>query len=335
MASSWLAGIATDASSAIEHALQPYWGSGERRATPKRQREETGLDVADCPFQPAQASWVLEAVTISQSGATNALATAVEQQLLPMRQKAAEHDAKLQEHGALLAGLQTENDELKEKMKVIEDNLTTVQEQLANAGSSSGLHAHPETPGGPVGRSPVRSPDTVDPRHAIMGNLGWDLSADELKQRATALLAEAGVNPESWNHMSPARVPGSAVELLFTSSERLNEATLAARALRKFVDQSQQQQDQKSKPAWLDIKKSSAQLFPARLTHRTHDYLKHIESTATSPGTITKDLVHKTVSRNNVIMGRVVSSVWKWDPVAQETYTDDIRDHCASFAAAI
>ena len=82
MASVWLAGIANDASSAIEHALQPYWGLGERRATPKRQRVEIGVDVAECPFQLAQTSWVLEAVTLSQTGATNALANAVEQQLL-------------------------------------------------------------------------------------------------------------------------------------------------------------------------------------------------------------------------------------------------------------
>ena len=116
---SWLAGIASDASSAIDSALQPYWGSGERGATPKRQLAQTGGEVAESPFQPAQASWVLEAVTLSQTGATNALANAVEQQLLPMRQKAAEHDAKLLEHGAELARLKTENEEHRKSIQML------------------------------------------------------------------------------------------------------------------------------------------------------------------------------------------------------------------------
>ena len=331
MASTWLTGIANEASSAIEQALQPYWGPGERRTTPKRQRPDTGVDAADCPFQPAQASWVLEAVTLSQSGARNALAAAVEKQLLPMRQKAAEHDTKLQQHGSQLADLKTENDELKERVKLMEGSLSSVQEQLSGVrvAAHAGSLAQPSS--GPA----ARPPGSTDPRHAVIGNLGWDLSSDELTQRATALLAEAGINTASWNHMSPVRVPGSAVELLFIDSDSLSEAKLAVRALRKKFAQAQQQQEQNaSKPAWLDVKKSSAQLLPARLTHRTHDYLSHIERTSDAAGNITKDLIHKTVSRNDVIMGRVISSTWKWTSEAEQCYSDDVRAHCASLAAS-
>ena len=83
----------------------------------------------------------------------------------------------------------------------------------------------------------------------------------------------------------------------------------------------------------LDVKKSRAELRPARITHRVTEMIEEMEKAEQTPLPVTKRMNGKYVEvgvRNTV--GQVRNGAWTWTAFAKDRYTEEQLKVAKTFA---
>ena len=159
---------------------------------------------------------------------------------------------------------------------------------------------------------------------ARIGNLGWNTTESVILDRAREVLTAAGVDPSEYNGLSATRREGSLAELCFNSPQQLQRARLLVKTVNKtYVD---------DRHVWLDVKKSRAELRPARIVHRVTEAVEEMESSQPSPQKVEKKLNGKTVVVGTEKVGHVRNGSWQWLAFARARYTPEQLEVAKSYA---
>ena len=154
--------------------------------------------------------------------------------------------------------------------------------------------------------------------------MGYVTDSAEVEKRARQLLDESGIDRASYKYLSAITRLGSQAELWFLDSDVMNQARLAIRALRKSCV--------KDREAWLDVKKSHAELKPARLVDRIHDVLSEYEQTKPEPKRVVKNMAGTNVEVDGCRAGASRHGRWIWYKEAGKLYSDEQLAHATEWA---
>lgn len=125
--------------------------------------------------------------------------------------------------------------------------------------------------------------------------LRWDTPYELLMERAQTIVKLAKIPAEHNDHVGPIAGragTGSAASLWFHEERLLEKAKAAARALGHEFEGAHGK-------VWLDVKKSHAELRPARMIHRALDAAQDVErSKGRDPANVTKQPASKTLKMN-------------------------------------
>ena len=84
---------------------------------------------------------------------------------------------------------------------------------------------------------------------------------------------------------------------------------------------------------WLDVKKSTAELRPARIVHRMAEIMEEIEAAEDPPLEVTKKLNGKYVEVGvKKRIGQVRNGSWVWLPFAMTRYQPDQLEFAKAYA---
>jgi len=150
------------------------------------------------------------------------------------------------------------------------------------------------------------------PPYARIGNLGWDAEPSVLLPRAKEVLEKCGIQPSDYKCLSAVREKGSVVGLTFTSPARLQQAKREVAALNHTCAGM-------TKPVWLNVEKSRAELAPARLIHRATDMLTEVESTKPDPKAVEKILNGKQIKIDHKMIAWSFQGRLQWSKVGRRT----------------
>lgn len=173
--------------------------------------------------------------------------------------------------------------EKKLRAKEVEDAVRAAQAPASSA-QAAGSHSHDanretkwrqqQQPQTKVQRPvPQPRPSSEPCLWDRVGNLGWDMPAQELQDRLDKALNDGGIDPDTitTSHAVVGRDGrGSAAEIQFKTEANLQTAKGKMRNSRQSIVP--------GKSIWLDVKKTCEELAPARAIHRAFDILTDIES---------------------------------------------------------
>lgn len=159
----------------------------------------------------------------------------------------------------------------------------------APAAAQPQQHQHRPEPHRDSGRQRDEVPS--GPRlHARIGDLGWDTEAATLTELAWEALEKAGISPQDIAALTPVTGrdnKGSGAKAMFRSEETLQAAKMKVRQARvTCVD---------AKYVWLDVKKTRAELAPARAIHRCGEIIQDLESRRPGGHRVEKNVGSKVV----------------------------------------
>jgi hypothetical protein len=114
----------------------------------------------------------------------------------------------------------------------------------------------------------------------LLGNVGWNTSAADLRGRAEVVIAKAGIG-HLLVSFKPTfdRAPGSRMDLLFKSPQALQEAREKVEQL-AFTARTEPKEDgSPPRPVWIIGKKTREELRPNRLIKRAMEFILDMETT--------------------------------------------------------
>jgi hypothetical protein len=212
---------------------------------------------------------------------------------------------------ATISEMQTENASFATK---IDTASTAASAAIASQSSSTPQFAHASTP---------YEMRTV----ARIGNLGWDTDEKILMERALELLGKANITQDMYTGLSASigrSGTGSAAELCFYQSQKLQTARMAIKALRCEFSA--------GRVAWLDAKKERAEMKPARVVHRLADFLQDIENTREEKFEVEKVMNGKFVKINGQRVGFTLRGEWQWTAWACSRYSVETMEMAKAYA---
>ena len=271
------------------------------------------------PFNKLQLDWMGQAVSQSNEAVIKIFGEHVEERFKSV-------EAEITTQGEKIAALEREMQELKStKEAALDRGDPRFAQELADLKKQvdSTVKRQAEDEVSAASQSQAAQQD----RTAIMGNLGWDTEAEELEKRCNEVLRAAALPPEKIVAMaSTRRDGGSACEILFDTSDSLEEAKIKVKASRKkFGD----------KMVWLDRKRApgDSRNRPVRLMHRCHDFLERCECEREGgPRKVEKNTSTRTVRVDSRIVGYPKDGAWFWCSSASEVLGDEVMHMAKAYA---
>ena len=185
---------------------------------------------------------------------------------------------------------------------VVTDRLQSEMQASIKSEVRSAVSASPVAPLQPLpglGRSieRLRSQPLEQRVEGRMGNLGYDLDADELLTRAKKVLSEAGVKEEDFDFMYVEREPGSMASFLAKTPALLRAAIIRVQSLKRSMP------DNPDKVVWMGVARTREENAENKRIHRLHGFVVAIEQTRPEPeqGRVEEDIGGRSVKVNGHI----------------------------------
>lgn len=164
---------------------------------------------------------------------------------------------------------------------------------------------------------------------ARLGNLGWDATASELEAAAVSLLTAARVDRTLYGPVAAVvgrAGGGSAVETNFRSSDDLQAARIAVRALRRELVP--------GRVAWLDVARTRAETQHVRVLHRLAEALEAVEEGRDDRQPVVRDIPARAVAVGGRRLAFVTAERVSWTPHGTRRYGEGDREDAAAVALA-
>ena len=274
------------------------------RGSPEPQKQKLKKSPEPGDDQPVTVGVMRHAVQASMEASLTAFADAVGNSLDELGERTSANTEKIDIHT-------TEIDDLKKSIEDLRNQHMTHDTRIDVVEAIQVTQKQTQSSGAQSQRSQAGS-SPWETNWAVIGNLGWDLSAPQLLERARQILSEARVDSAKYDLLSAMKTPGSACSLRFESPEVLQD-------VRKKVYHLEKAFRQDGKCVWLDRQKSSSELRPGRQLNRAHGLVEEFLTGKGSTAQATKD--HRGIKRL-MISSVVVASigrqglVWKADAAA-------------------
>ena len=120
-------------------------------------------------------------------------------------------------------------------------------------------------------------------------------------------------------------------ELVFSTPDALQRARVLVRAIQKSFSQDD---GGRNRFVWLDVKKTTEEMRPARIVHRVAEAIQEIEATQSAPLQVDKKLYGKIVEVGGRKVGQVRNGTWVWLPFACNRYSQEQRENAKAIAEA-
>ena len=269
----------------LRNAMQSVGLRSPTSHADKKKRDS--VDPSDS--MPATCGFVKDAVSQSVAASLTKFGECVGEQLDAVSDRLDNVNANVTKVGRRVDEVDEVVKEMQASIKALEDETTTLKEQSQQS-------ARPVLP--------PTQPVTASSLHgytnwAVLGNLGWDLNADQLLSRARQTLAEAKIEESEWSLLSCLRTPGSTVRLRFNEADALADNKTKIRVLSKVWRND-------GKPVWMDAQKSDAELKPNRVLNRASSL---VQQTLEAKGSSAVVEVQRGGFRRLKISGEIVATV--------------------------
>ena len=144
-----------------------------------------------------------------------------------------------------------------------------------------------------------------------MGNLGWDDPKEVIEQRAREVLAKVGAK-EPTQLRAPFRY-GSICNIKWQDSAN-------GWSLRDKVRKEKVIIEGRSKPIWLDVKKTAEELKPSRVVRKAEKKITLMESRPGRNGKVEGCTMAKKVYVDSKPIGGTIKGKWTWLAYGTERY---------------
>ena len=117
--------------------------------------------------------------------------------------------------------------------------------------------------------------------------------------------------------------------MMFVSPDRLQSAKVRVRSQMKQFEECPRNK------AWLDAKKERSELRPARMCHRLHDVLGHVEEKRGGdhqPAELDKNMMQKTISANKTRVALIIKGSVMWTEAGKRWYSAEGMALATSYA---
>ena len=274
-------------------------------------------------------------------GSIKEVADAVEQDATKVDEALTIVEKKFQEMDVKIDTLEQDNVNLKAELAQMKIRQDTTDAAVASS-SSNGQHSAipPTVPLCPSQQAanvtPMAQADSMAEKQTIrsqglvrFGSLGWNESPEELVRRTQQVIQQCNFAPGMFTSLqSSRRDGGSTVDAVMLTPIELERAKSAVRCAGiKFGN------DPATPSVWLDLRKTREELRPARLTHRAHEYVEHLENDNQDASgndrkcQATKSLQKKTVALvhegNEIEVGKVYGRTFHWTAFAKSRYSNE------------
>ena len=299
-------------------------GTGSSPVPKRSKRSERGGEHSPAPeaaFSESQSEWLRTAMR----GALTHFGSVVEERFVALEGKV---DA--------LADLRQRNECLEKHVLEIKQDTAKSLEELRQRLDQQATVPPTMPESANTALDPAASSTRLAPAGAIctpyelrtvarIGNLGWNTEPGVIRDRAAAILTDAGVPADSWSGLcSTSAKPGSSAELVFRDPSALQAARLKVKSLQRMIEG--------DRVVWLDAKRDRSEMRPARLTHRAFEALQDLGAERIGDKPFVKNIKGKFITLSGRRIGFSLRGDWKWTPEAVEFFGRDILDIVTSYA---
>ena len=266
-----------------------------------------------------------EALAASMEASLSVFGEVIGSSLDELKEKCDELDTKVQVNDTHIMKNTEDIDNLTKRIQDMEAQITTTSERVDVVQQTQQEHTQMPPASNSQRSHTPQGYQRSETNWGVIGNLGWDLGAEELLGRARQVLQLAKLEDSQWDMLSTLRTPGSTVSLRFSDPDTLEDASKRIRSINKSF--------MSDKYVWCSRQKSSEELKPNRILNKTFNATLEILKAKGSSAPVEKIMRGvKRLTVSGCVCATVTQKGLKWSAEASKHLSEEDMQEIAFVA---